>query len=448
MLPPGALSRRPNLTSVMRPILSCGPCPLSARLAYGSLHEASTALFPSGCPLCRRHLNRRREQAGWRKCNDAVAVPALVAPLPQCDVCELSARVVMRGVGLMEREKDYNNAFHYLEILLQVSAGLSVAPSRFVVEDPGFGFLAARIFFQKIIVVGCSGFLDGFSCLTRISMRFPPPLCYFAAPPIPPSPLAFSPRSTCHSRGGARELVVAGDFRRTNTLVPVPLPHNQPLFPPFFPPQTSEQATSLRLSVRRPQYWLRLVTDLGHKKRAMEALQACERALAEACPTRAKAAAPSLGGEARPSPETASHAHGEPTGPLAAAVEEAAAILPLGEALPLLRRAVRLAVPPLRWRKRPPPKLHEAALRAMPLDLSWRRAGMREGGGQEAGTDEGRSEKLREDEGGLDDDVRRAGEAGGSVDIVAPGTSLEQAALDALLAELGAGWKGLHAENR
>ena len=44
----------------------------------------------------------------------------MAVQLPHCDICELSAKVVMRGVGLMERDKDYNNASHYLEILLQV----------------------------------------------------------------------------------------------------------------------------------------------------------------------------------------------------------------------------------------------------------------------------------------------------------------------------------------
>lgn len=50
----------------------------------------------------------------------------LAATLPHCDICELSAKVVMRGVGLMERDKDYGNAFHYLEILLQVRSTTGV----------------------------------------------------------------------------------------------------------------------------------------------------------------------------------------------------------------------------------------------------------------------------------------------------------------------------------
>lgn len=182
------------------------------------------------------------------------------------------------------------------------------------------------------------------------------------------------------------------------------------------------------------------MTDLGHKKRAMEALQACEKALAEACPC--------------PTPDpksTTSSARAAATATTGGgAGEEEAAILPLGEALPLIRRAVRLAVPPLRWRKRPPPELREAALRVMSLDLSWRRVGKREregeGEGAAAGADEGGGDELKE---------IGVGEAGGSVGEtvggsagVAPGTSLEQAVLDTLLAELGPGWKGLHSENR
>lgn len=213
--------------------------------------------------------------------------------------------------------------------------------------------------------------------------------------------------------------------------------------------------------MHRPQYWLRLVTDLGHKKRAMEALQACEKALAEACPTPSKAAvsSPPGGGERRPSPER-NRAHGTPRGAVSAAaataVGEAAAVLPLGEALPLLRRAVRLAVPPLRWRKRPPPELREAALRVMSLDLSWRRGAgkreIREGEETGAGADEGRGDEFKEE--GEEGGVREAGKAGDPVGNVggsagaAPGTSLEQAVLDTLLAELEPGWKGLHSENR
>lgn len=205
--------------------------------------------------------------------------------------------------------------------------------------------------------------------------------------------------------------------------------------------------------MHRPQYWLRLVTDLGHKKRAMEALQACEKALAEAeaRPAPGRVTAPLSGGESRPSPETNSF-HGSPRGSLqasasAASAEEAAAVLPLGEALPLIRRAVRLAVPPLRWRKRPPPKLQEAALRVMSLDLSWRRAGKRGREREEDGADEDGGDEPKEDgEGGVRGGGS-AGKAGGSAGV-APGTSLEQAVLDALLAELGPGWKGLHSENR
>lgn len=205
----------------------------------------------------------------------------------------------------------------------------------------------------------------------------------------------------------------------------------------------------------------------------MEALQACEKALAEAsCPTtrgatQARTASPPgvFHGAEHPGgfPEIVI-THGAPGGSslaaaaaaaaLAAGEEEEAAILPLGEALPLLRRAVRLAVPPLRWRKRPPPKLREAALKVMSLDLSWRRAGKRErgGGGEGAGADDGDGDG----EGGGDESNEDDGKGGGSVvevggsagGAVAPGTSLEQAVLDALLAELGPGWRGFHSENR
>lgn len=229
----------------------------------------------------------------------------------------------------------------------------------------------------------------------------------------------------------------------------------------------TKQAASQRLSVHRPRYWLRLVTDLGHKKRAMEALRACEKALSEAsCPT--------PGGEGPRPHLKAARASPEPgvSSPVATAVaevlvaEEAAAILPLGESLPLLRRAVRLAVPPLRWRKRAPPELCEARLRVMSLDLSWRRLGRgpvattptRAGHAispsrlgsvareiyEEKGADDDGVGELKESEVG---GARGAGQAGG-LGRMAPGTSLEQAVLDELLAELGPGWKGLHAENR
>ncbi|CAB1114731.1 unnamed protein product [Ectocarpus sp. CCAP 1310/34] len=339
-------------------------------LAYGSLHEASTALLPSGCPLCRRnHLRHRTVSADSVDGRGAALTRTTTTPPSHCDICELSARVVMRGVGLMERDKDYDSAFHYLDILLQ--------------------------------------------------------------------------------------------------------------------------ASSQRLSVHRPRYWLRLVTDLGHKKRSMAALQACEKALAEASlspPAESTAASPAVtmrtsaveaaqGAEdpdcslVNESPRVTS---AEPAAPAAAAVaaavaEQAAAILPLGESLPLLRRAIRLAVPPLRWRKRPPPKLKEARLRVMQLDLSWRRAGDAVGSASmtptrnppsrpaTAASEEGFPERrgAGEGEGGEgsegghrgDGGKRRSGcEGRGSVRI-APGTSLEQAVLNAMLAELEPGWKGLHAEN-
>ncbi|CAM9441083.1 unnamed protein product [Ectocarpus fasciculatus] len=335
-------------------------------LAYGSLHEASTALFPSGCPLCRRHhLRNRTATADSVDGRGGAALTTMTAPPPHCDICELSARVVMRGVGLMERDKDYDSAFHYLDILLQ--------------------------------------------------------------------------------------------------------------------------ASSQRLSVHRPRYWLRLVTDLGHKKRSMAALQACEKALAEASPpppAQSTAASPSVtigvsAAEAaqcaeNPGSSLVNESSSEPaTAAAAAAVaavaEQAAAILPLGESLPLLRRAVRLAVPPLRWRKRPPPKLREARLRVMQLDLSWRRAGdtvgsasipptrnppsrpataaSEEGFQERRGAWEGVGGSEGVDGGRGDGGKGRGGCEGGVSAGIAPGTSLEQAVLNTMLAELEPGWKGLHAEN-
>ncbi|CBJ25827.1 conserved unknown protein [Ectocarpus siliculosus] len=227
-------------------------------LAYGSLHEASTALFPSGCPLCRRnHLRHRTVTADSVDGGGAALPTTTTTPPPHCDICELSARVVMRGVGLMERDKDYDSAFHYLDILLQ--------------------------------------------------------------------------------------------------------------------------ASSQRLSVHRPRYWVRLVTDLGHKKRSMAALQACEKALAEASlppPAESTAASP----------------------------------------------AVTMRTPAV-----------EAAQEGFP---ERREAGEGEGrvGGSEGG-DRG------------DGGKGRSGYEGGGSAGIAPGTSLEQAVLNAMLAELEPGWKGLHAEN-
>lgn len=122
-----------GLARVQRCVLISAAVALSFvfRLAYGSLHEASTVLFPSGCPLCRRYLLRQRtpvvELGGVNE--------AEVTPPPHCDICELSARVVMRGVGLMERNKDYDSAFHYLEILLQVR----VLRSTYVGDEHGSG---------------------------------------------------------------------------------------------------------------------------------------------------------------------------------------------------------------------------------------------------------------------------------------------------------------------
>ncbi|CAN0091155.1 unnamed protein product, partial [Scytosiphon promiscuus] len=205
------------------------------------------------------------------------------------------------------------------------------------------------------------------------------------------------------------------------------------------------QASSQRLSVYRPGYWVRLVTDLGHKKRATEALRACEKALAEACPLpgerpshHSKANDSSLGATLHPrgsggSPTNrSSEAEGTAEG-MTPVEEQAAAVLPLGESLPLQRRAVRLAVPPLRWRKRPPPELRQAQLRVMSLDLSWRRAGASGGSAYSMVP-----KPLEADKG---EDLKGAGK-------IAPGTSLEQAVLDTMLEELGPGWNGLHSENR
>ena len=97
-------------------------CPLF-RLAYSSLHEASTALLPYGCPICRCHQRQQGEKGPALVDGEAepgAEAEAEAEAAPQCDICELSASVVMRGIGLMEREKDYDNAFHYLHILVRV----------------------------------------------------------------------------------------------------------------------------------------------------------------------------------------------------------------------------------------------------------------------------------------------------------------------------------------
>lgn len=240
------------------------------------------------------------------------------------------------------------------------------------------------------------------------------------------------------------------------------------------------QASSQRLSVHRPRYWLRFVTDLGHKKRATEALRSCETALAEACPSpgaptvaaasaatvtavpgggvRTQSLPGNLGRGARGSCATMKTA-ADITVPEAAL----AAVMPLGESLPLMRRAVRLAVPPLRWRKRSPPQLKEARLRVLKMDLSWRRRSVPSGvspsaapgfglrpGSDRVGTirspignyrgegEEG--EEIMESKGG--------GEEESTQSEIVRGTSLEQAVLENMLAELGEEWTGLHAENR
>lgn len=83
------------------------------RLAYRALHEASTVLLPSSCPLCRRNEEGHEKEAMGAGAAEEEAKP-------HCDICQLSAIIVMRGVGLLEREKDYDNAIHYLDILLRV----------------------------------------------------------------------------------------------------------------------------------------------------------------------------------------------------------------------------------------------------------------------------------------------------------------------------------------
>lgn len=282
------------------------------------------------------------------------------------------------------------------------------------------------------------------------------------------------------------------------------------------------QALSQRLSVQRPRYWLRMVTDLGHKKRTMEALRSCEKALAEAEPlglsqghriTISKNASTSA---SETSKNTAHHPEGltgevavaspvpvpsssglltvtnatvtEETTAADEATSAATAVFALGESLPLIRRAVRLAVPPLRWRKRPPPEIREARVQVMKLDLSWRRTGGGNAGGRRSPPSTPRSHAStkhvparselenetpgadhvmsgeedndddNKDERGVHGDEGRSWVREGGEDIVgedvtrsatiAVGTSLEQAVLDTMLADLGPEWTGLHAENR
>lgn len=212
----------------------------------------------------------------------------------------------------------------------------------------------------------------------------------------------------------------------------------------------------------------------------MEAIKACDKALMEAGP--APVLTSSSGGRVELFPGTkydclraGSECVPKETGSAAAikeATEVSISVMPLGESLPLRRKAIRLAVPPLRWRKLPPPQLREANLRVMTLDLSWRRVGTGKDRssvealgvrpiGPEAhrhaepipahsdveGTKKGRDaheekDKTRE---GAGKSVTR--EPFSSM-MVTPGTSLEQAVLNVMLAELGPEWTGLHAENR
>lgn len=226
--------------------------------------------------------------------------------------------------------------------------------------------------------------------------------------------------------------------------------------------------------MHRPRYWLRLVTDLNHKKRSMEALRACEQALAEAENPPTVASCIGDATQLLPGPNHGNGGGGDSG--KAAASAEAAAILPLGECLPLLRRAVRLAVPPLRWRKRPPPQLRDARLRVMSLDLSWRRGGGGDGGSSSlapravlagpasaSSTEDLRANRpepnVMSGEEGDDGEEYKGGVGRGDIAggisegqkgsaTIVPGTSLEQAVLDTMLAELGPEWTGLHAENR
>jgi hypothetical protein len=46
-----------------------------------------------------------------------------------CPLCTLSAATVRRGVGLLEREQKYEEALHYLGLLLQ-APGLRLSPHR------------------------------------------------------------------------------------------------------------------------------------------------------------------------------------------------------------------------------------------------------------------------------------------------------------------------------
>ncbi|CAN0090778.1 unnamed protein product [Discosporangium mesarthrocarpum] len=339
----------------------------AAQLAYEILHDASTALLPSGCPMCRQ-LHRHRKGTGAAGAEGGGGK----GQGQNCSICELSARVVMRGVGLLERERNYDSAFHYLEILLQ-------APSQ-------------------------------------------------------------------------------------------------------------------RLSVWRPRYWVRLVTDLSHKKRIMEGLRACERALAEGMvgnstthPCRPQRVDNDHGG-------AGAGGGGGRGGKLGTEEEEeeeenkewqrlTGAAFPLCETLPLMRRAARLTVPPLRWKSRPPPTLQEGGRRVLELDLSWRRppastlvkqgptgriglGGPVRGAGEEisnrgseagvgpgAGRQSGRGQEREGERKEKDKEESRAGQSNPASGVVpesgiTPGTSLEQAVLDSLLVELGPGWAGMHSENR
>lgn len=212
----------------------------------------------------------------------------------------------------------------------------------------------------------------------------------------------------------------------------------------------------------------------------MEALKACDQALMEADPapvstSSSDARVDLFPGTKRDCLRAGSECVSKEAGSAAAskeATEVAVAVMPLGESLPLRRKAIRLAVPPLRWRKRPLPQLREARLRVMTLDLSWRRARTGQDGSSvesldarpvgpvshrhagpvpahrdAEGTKNGRNAFEGKDE-AREGARKSATREPFSSTIVTPGTSLEQAVLDVMLAELGPEWTGLHAENR
>ncbi|CAM9870129.1 unnamed protein product [Chrysoparadoxa australica] len=86
--------------------------------AYTVVNEAATSLLPPSCTKC--------------ACQDEAGAPA-------CNVCELAALVVWRGIHLLEREKLYDQALYFLDLLLERAPSLSSSPMR------------ARYFLRKVI---------------------------------------------------------------------------------------------------------------------------------------------------------------------------------------------------------------------------------------------------------------------------------------------------------